>query len=144
MNKILFLIFACLLMSGCRPNNWQKPPDPHTSLYQGTHILHQIGGFKSVDSNMHGTFFLIVGGISGESTTNTKVSFAWLGNDGQYRFTTLPIEMIHIKIDENISAPTVNFRWGSGGFAYDGIIYALITVRVTDWPTTINIPNVGK
>lgn len=150
--NILFtsLFFSLIIITGCKSSNNSTsftPPEPAsaaTLLYQGNHELRQIGQFRSQESRSNSTFFLIAGNYSSESSTITKVTFSWLGNDGAYRFTTLPLKSLLIKINDNISVPTVKFRWTQHPTDNNEIIYAVITVRSVDWPATINVPNPGK
>ena len=66
--------------------------------------------------SLSGGFFLLIGGVSGESKegTTTKyqvthVRFAWEIKDNIYIITTLPLEQIRIKLVEKAKAPTVSF-----------------------------------
>jgi hypothetical protein len=117
----------------------------------GTHPIRQINENKNAKINQE--YFLFSSQITG-SVENT-VTFAWQDRyTNVYRFTTLPLAQIHIKIDdENNYTPYVSFRWAANSIncSYDFnnkvdpcILYAVIVVNSKQWPTNINIPMIKK
>jgi hypothetical protein len=135
--RIIALLGASLSIYGCA--NPPQHDSPYAQVYQGSHVLHQIGSFTSQETHSSAGFFLIAGNSHSDSSTDTKVTFSWLGNDGVYRFTSVSLSDIQVRIDDSIGLPYVRFRWSNHG----DIRYAVITVRSSDWPTSIHVPNAG-
>lgn len=123
-------------LTGCH----SKPEPEQLSAWgrelQGSHLLRQITTVTSTSSHLSGGYFLIGGSISADTTTETRVTFAWKGNDDIYRFTTLPLSKVLIKLNEHIGTPFVKFQWNS----YNGINYAVICANPKDWPEDLAIP----
>ena len=72
-------------------------------------------------------------------------------NDGTYAISTLPIEKIRVKFDNNVTTPTVDFDSGKIRYEWENnsdleyvinhyVNYAILTVRESDWPSQINLP----
>jgi prepilin-type N-terminal cleavage/methylation domain-containing protein len=78
--------------------------------------------------------------------SGTQITFAWPLKDGTYAISTLPIEKIRVKFDQTVDAPTIKFCWTPANYAQPDylmshhVIYALITVRESDWPAQIQLP----
>lgn len=108
----------------------------------GEHQLHKLGVPKE---DVVGGYFIFLGG-SDEDSGSVTVKFQWLMNDGVYAVSSLPLEKFRIKIDNSIAEPTIKFRW-SLGFQHPDIqyimnsriIYALLTIKESDWPVDIKI-----
>lgn len=145
MNRTYTIIASiALVLTGCG----NKPPQPEQvsargKELMGPHLLRQIGTNLTESASFHGGYFLFA--ASGSVTTDYKVTFAWLGNDGVYRFTTLPIYKVRVQINDGVGTPYVQFRWSNYGSDHDGdILYVLIETNSKDWPTDIHLPDVGK
>ena len=118
---------------------------------QGVHELHKMSEYTGINSEISGGFFLFFGGISGQTKSETLVRFAWKMNDGTYAISTLPIEKIRVKFDNNVTTPTVDFDSGKIRYEWENnsdleyvinhyVNYAILTVRESDWPSQINLP----
>ena len=138
---LLWVIWLLLLMAAC-----SNAPDPapaqsaNYGVYTGTHLLRQIQPVTHSGSSISGAYFLFAGGISGSSSQETVVTFAWRGNDDTYRFTTLPLEKIRIHIDDSCVLPYVRFRWATHPDGDDAIKYVVLGVNSRDWPERIKVP----
>ena len=137
-------ITAMTSMLGCSEHS-AKHPTQSEAIYQGSHLLRQIGQKQVTTSSWDASYFIFAGGASGQTVTDEQVSFAWLNNNGEYEFMTVPLQKIRIRLNENVITPFVRFRWKereSGRF--DEIIYVLVTVNPKDWPVDIHIPTATK
>ncbi len=139
------LIFVILRVWGCatRPD----PPRPETQIskeLKGSHLLRQIESDRSVSGRLTRSYFLFGTGGSGTVSTEYKVTLAWLGNDGVYRYTTLPLNEVRVVTNPNILQPFVRFRWmdesGDHDTVDDLIRYVVIGVNPKDWPEEIDMP----
>ncbi len=136
------LIVAMLVMATAQSCASRKEQSYAGITLAGDHQLRKMVNIKSTDAS--GSFFLFVGSFAQHETL--KVSFAWKLNDGTYAISTLPMDKIRVRIDNNITVPTIKFRWRSGYFReiqdmmdYK-VIYAVITCKDSDWPQQINLP----
>lgn len=141
MKRLTLFLLAPLLLIGC--SRKPQPPEPTSSyglVLQGDHLLRQVSSFRGTDGSIEGSYFLFIGDVRGTTTETYKVTFAWQGNDGAYRYTTLPLEKVLVVPDAHIGKPFVKFRWAR----YDGeILYAVFGVNPKDWPEKIEMP-LGK
>jgi hypothetical protein len=140
----LMVLLAALFALGCRPQ--PKPPSQAELILGGEHKLRKMTERTDVSLEISGGFFLFGGHANGSVLS---VKFAWEMNDGTYALSSLPLEKIRVKFDEQITSPTIKFRWRR----YDGevapqtqnlmdyyVSYALITIRESDWPAQIELP----
>src|SRR3989344_7043637 len=88
-----------------------QPPSQAEQILQGEHKLRKMVERTETNSYISGGFFLFVGALSGGTTTNVLVKFAWEMNDGTYALSSLPLEKIRVKLDEKATTPTIKFRW---------------------------------
>jgi prepilin-type N-terminal cleavage/methylation domain-containing protein len=78
--------------------------------------------------------------------SGTQITFAWPLKNGTYAISTLPIEKIRVKFDQTVDTPTIKFCWTYSNYATidylmaKHVVYALITVRESDWPAQIQLP----
>lgn len=149
MGKICIgLVFLVgLFAAGCAEKPEQPSPAEH--ILKGEHKLRKMTEHAKTDSTVSGGFFLIVGKFNSSTTTRLLVKFAWEMNDGTYAFSSLPLEKIRVKIDEEVATPTIKFRWRRlVGYRTpqiqelmdDHVVYALVTVKGNDWPVQIRLP----
>ena len=143
----LMVLLAALFALGCRPQ--PKPPSQAELILGGEHKLHKMTEQSQLNPTLSGRFFLFSGSVNGLIKTDVFVKFAWEMNDGTYALSSLPLEKIRVKFDEQITSPMIKFRWRR----YDGegtpqtqnlmdyyVSYALITIRESDWPAQIDLP----
>lgn len=149
--KIVFVIFvAPLSLLGCEDNDQELKM---RGMFGGEHALHKMAERTETESKISGGFFLLVGGLSGNSETKVSVKFAWLMNDKQtYALSSLPLEKIRVRFDEDTSTPTITFHWlplwfnscidrnNIQGTISERVNYAVITTRAKDWPQEVNLP----
>jgi hypothetical protein len=125
------------------------PPSPAELTLGGEHKLRKMTERTEADSRISASFFLIFGNVSGSTTTRALVKFAWEMNDGTYAISSLPLEKIRIRFDENSINPTIRFRWVRYGSKDTPepqklmdyyVVYALVTVRENEWPIQVKMP----
>lgn len=140
MNRLITLavFLFCFTTAGCGhlPPGPPSPLEQNSIMYRGNHLLRQIAQKQISSSHLEGTYFVFAAGMSGETTEEANVTFAWLGNDGVYRFQTLPLSKVRIQIHPNIGTPFVKFRWNNWG-----IKYVVIGCNPKDWPESIQLPH---
>lgn len=117
---------------------------------KGEHKLRKMVERTETNPRISGTFFLIVGELNVSTTTRTLVKFAWEMNDGIYALSSLPLEKIRVKLDEEATTPTIKFRWRPWRMKNVTpqiqdlmdlyVLYAVLTVRESDWPVQVNLP----
>ena len=143
--SMALVLLTGLFMAGCE----QPPPPPSQAeqILKGEHKLRKMVERTETNSNISGGFFLFVGALSGGTTTSMLVKFAWEMNDGTYALSSLPLEKIRIKLDEDITTPTIKFRWGPSNHPQtlqrlidSNVLYAVITAKESDWPIQVNLP----
>lgn len=139
MKALLSISLSVLLLTGCHSKPEQEQMSSNGKELQGLHLLRQIATVTSTSSHLSGSYFLIAGSITADSVNETNVTFAWQGNDGVYRFQTLPLSKVRIQIDQHIGTPFVKFRWAS--WPQGQIVYAVIGANPKDWPEDLAIPS---
>jgi len=141
------ILLVGLFVIGCAEQ--PKRPSQAEHILNGEHRLRKMSERREVDSSISGGFFLIIGELNASTTTRVSVKFAWEMNDGTYAISSLPLEKIRVKIDKEVATPTIKFRWRRWErhstpqiqkLMDDYIIYALITVKESDWPIQIKLP----
>jgi hypothetical protein len=131
-----FLIAAAYGVYGCATEPTPPPtPSKNEIEYKGSHLLRQIGSLpSSTDISVTRSFFY----IDADSHSDLKISFAWQGNDGIYRFTTQPLTDVRVQLNDSVNTPFVKFKWNDYG-----LLYTVIVVNPKDWPVDIHMPDVG-
>jgi len=118
-------ILLCLFLVGCGCNERQEKIKfqnrniilKNKQFFSQTFELRKIQTTSFIESKsettISGGFFLFVGDIKGSSKSfsqlEIKVTFACKFTNNEYRFFTIPLSQIRIKIDNNIKIPTVSF-----------------------------------
>jgi hypothetical protein len=131
--------------------NEQKHPKKSQTeaLLGGEHQLRKMVERTETNSSTSASFFLIVGSLDSQVSTSVNLKFSWEMNDGTYAISSLPMEKFRIKIDESATTPTIKFRWRpfvNGGTPQvqdlmdNNVLYALLTVRESDWPVKVDLP----
>jgi len=137
------LVFGALTVSA---NCGRKEPSQVEAFLKGEHVLRKMSPERPQASFQGSAWFIIgLGAASADGTSDYMVNFAWQTNDGTYAISSLPLTSFMIKFDENATTPTVKFRWQSGRSktvqgAMRLVIYALLTIRESDWPPQVNLP----
>ena len=116
MKKLLSFLFMILMIS-CTLSGRQKEDDRKRQQFKygyktftGQHELRKFKIFSSTESKISGIYFLIAGSVSGESKTQTNVTFSWKMDNGDYIISKMPLTQIKIRIDDNIKKPYVTFE----------------------------------
>lgn len=101
--KKLLLLFAVLLMVGCRVE--------YKNYHTDKIYLRQLVNKDVTETHTSGSFFLIAGSVSSESETSTVVKLMGEVN-GEYRFMQFDFEKVRIKIDNKVTTPYIvlNYR----------------------------------
>lgn len=149
-NSLLIILVLMFILSGCqKPEPPVPSPSPAEPILIGEHNLRRMVERTNTNSKISGGYFLFVGGLEGSTETTVSMKFAWQMNDGTYAISSLPIEKIRIKLNEEITTPTIKFRWKR--YQYNGtpeiyelmngwVSYAVVTVKESDWPIQVNLP----
>ena len=116
MKKLLSFLFMILMIS-CILSGCEKEDDRTRQQFKyryktfaGQHELRKFKIFSSTESKISGIYFLIAGSVSGESKTQTNVTFSWKMDNGDYIISEMPLTQIKIRIDDNIKKPYVTFE----------------------------------
>lgn len=128
-----------------------RPPDVAMPILNGEHRLRKMTTAKHAEGHVSGSFFLFSGSVSGDMETRLKVMFSWEMNDGTYAITTLPAEMIRIRLDDSAEQPTIRYAWAPyrSNYAWneplqvlidEQVKYAVVTCKSEHWPTDISLP----
>ena len=140
--KTIFGFFMSVFLVGCG-----TPPSAVKPILGGEHNLRKMTERNGVDLSVSGGFFLVSGEVSVTQKTQTLIKFAWELNDGTYAISSLPLEKIRIKIDNNVTVPTISFSWEENYYKHQiqdlmdcCVDYALITIKESDWPIQVNLP----
>jgi len=98
MKKLLGLLVV-LCMISCN--------QPVEKIYHSDKIyLRQLVNTTVSETYTHGSFFLVAGSITSESTTETVIKL--MGNiDDEYRFIQFDFERARIKIDNSVKTPYI-------------------------------------
>ena len=101
--KKLLLLFAVLLMIGCRVE--------YKNYHTDKIYLRQLVNKDVTKNYTSGSFFLIAGSVSSESETSTVVKLMGKVKD-EYRFMQFDFEKVRIKIDNKVTTPYIvlNYR----------------------------------
>ncbi len=156
MNRVIvtLVLLVGIFVVGCvsREEN-SHVSQPYISqaepILKGEHKLRKMIQQTGTNSEISGSFFLCIGDLYGSTKTIVSVKFAWEMNDGTYAISSLPLEKIRVKIDENATIPTIKFRWREWNNSTtpqtqelmdNNILYAVITTKSNDWPIQVNFP----
>jgi hypothetical protein len=98
MKKVLGL-FVMLFLFSCKT--------PVEKIYHSDKIyLRQLVNTTVSETYTHGSFFLVAGSITSESTTETVIKL--MGKiDDEYRFIQFDFERARIKIDNSVKTPYI-------------------------------------
>jgi hypothetical protein len=101
--KKLLLLFAVLLMVGCRVE--------YKNYHTDKIYLRQLVNRDVTETHTSGSFFLIAGSVSSDSETSTVVKLMGKVKD-EYRFMQFDFEKVRIKIDNKVTTPYIvlNYR----------------------------------
>lgn len=66
----------------------------------GEHQLKKMTTRAGLNGRISGSYFLFGESVSGSLNESSGVTFSWPLDDGTYAISTLPVEMIRVKIDQ--------------------------------------------
>jgi len=146
MKKLINIAIICLFLSSCAEDIKRQHLEEvaiatqHRKRWGGNHILRKIASEESVESNFRGSYFLIAGSVSGETKTVSKITFAWLNNDGDYEFMNTIIDKIKVHINDSINQPYIKFNMNAPDkAAYQEIESITIYCKDSDFPKDLKI-----
>ena len=145
--KIIAYIIIALLLPIYSCKDFKPQESEVTQRYKGNHELRKLGTYTTKEGEIHGSYFLIGGSMSGSYTEKTKIRFSWLNNKGEYEFSEIGYGGLRLKFHKNLKLPYITFAWYEAGYSStDGLSsnihnVAHITVhcKEEDFPTNINI-----
>lgn len=150
MKKFIFVlsIFILLLsMAGCICEQNAESSD---DFFAGPHELRKMVNLFTTESNLCGGFFIFMGSISGNGSSQIRVTFSWKAKNGEYITTTLDVENIKIKLNENIKEPVVYFstkvKYSDSSAISEpwrinsNIKYATVECKSEDWKVDVSLP----
>ena len=103
---------------------------------KGNHELLALKSAENKETNISGSYFLSIGGFSGNSKSESVAKFIYKNHLGQYVPTTLPYSMIRFEIKDT-ATPYVKFRWANRRIHYsefngsnmEFVIYAVFVIN---------------
>ncbi|MDP3784741.1 MAG: hypothetical protein Q8R12_01540 [bacterium] len=75
----------------------------------GQHDLRRIEQTSGISGHMDGSFFLGIGSVSGNLSSQRQLQFYWGRTPEEFVSTTLPYSRFRFIIDESKTVPTVEF-----------------------------------
>lgn len=104
--SLIGIFLLCILCGACGEPNTRQFAD--TGLF-GQHNLHRIEKNVSLTGNISGPFFLGIGSVNGNLSTDRSLQFYWSPKPGEIVATTLPYKKFRFVIDEARNIPSVEF-----------------------------------
>ena len=114
-------------------------------ILEGKHKLRRFKTSTEEGYRWSASYFLISGGASGETYKDTKASFSWEMNTGEYAISEIELGKIRIKIDSTVTEPYITFNWSrdrSSDIEYIfkwRLNYMLITCKEEDYLINIDL-----
>lgn len=141
MRKIILILTIILLVS-CDGKSYESPVN---NILTGEHELRRFKIATKEGYSWSESYFLLGGGGSGRTYKETKVSFSWKMNTGEYAISEIEIGKIRVRIDSTAIKPYIKFNWRASQntdleylFLYK-VNYMVITCREEDYPININL-----
>jgi hypothetical protein len=75
----------------------------------GQHDLRRIEQTSGISGSMSGSFFLGIGSVSGNLTSERRLQFYWGRTAEEFVSTTLSYSMFRFIVDESKTVPTIEF-----------------------------------
>lgn len=117
--RYIVVLLVALSLAGCK-HYGTDPSAEVQKFYGSSHQLRKMFCNTEVQTepakgDISGGWFLFMGGMEGHYTGEkrhivTNIRFAWEIQDSTYTITTLPLNRVRVKLDENAKAPTVAFK----------------------------------
>ena len=108
MKRLFCLVALVGLLAGC--GEPRKDQLQQLGLL-GQHGLRRIEQTSGISGHMDGSFFLGIGSVSGNLTSERKLQFYWGRTAEEFISTTLPYSMFRFVVDESKTVPTIEFTF---------------------------------
>ena len=151
-NIFVTMLLAVVMIAavGCGADALASVP----KFLTGEHSLRKMTSDKVTSAKTSGGFFLFSGNFNSSSKTEMTVRFAWKMDNDTYILSSLPLEKVRVKINNETKMPTISFGLEQHCYTYswavppenyiDAILqnclyYATVTVKDSDWPIQIEL-----
>ncbi len=140
---LIAVIMSFSTMTSC--TNYQDNTKKFQKILGGNHDLRKFNIKTSTSSSTSAWYFLVMGGYSKESTSDTKVRFYFMNYKGEFQLKEMRLNAINVKIDSTAKVPYVKFNWSEANSEvseediYNYIERAVICCRENDFQPEINI-----
>lgn len=153
MKKLLILYFSIptlfpviiLLSTMIACSNYQDDSKRFQKVLGNNHELRKFNVKTTTSSSTSAWYFLVMGGYSSETTSDTKVRFYFMNYKGEFQLMEMRLNEINIKIDSTAKVPYVKFDWRQPDYEvseeniYDFVERAVICCKENDFQPQINI-----
>jgi len=143
MKNILIYTLLLTIFSSCEV---EQGTSKLGNILEGKHELRRFKTVTEEGQRWSASYFIIAGGGSGGTYKNTKASFSWKMNTGEYAISELELGKIRVKIDSTVTTPYVIFNWQRcpqshplGTYFIHYVNYMVICCKEEDYPININI-----
>ena len=137
---------------------------PIKQLFEGKHSLQRLVQFTSQEGKLSGSGFFLLGSgimeIKGKTQTKQFVKFAWESTDKTFIISSISLEKVRIRLDNNIEIPTAEFQlrcdnnnniYSCGDYELQNhgsqkvidngwVLSVTFTVKPNDWPPKLQMP----
>lgn len=106
MKKLLMVLLAVVCLTSCTVT---PVPSRITPALAGEHTLRKFNKDTYVSSSWSASYFLIFGSAHGKEKEERRIAFSWLSNDSTYIYSTVTLDKVRIKFDNQAEEPYVTF-----------------------------------
>lgn len=143
---LLICLIGLILCSITSCGNVESQKSYTEQLFEGKHELRKFNVTTETGERWSASYFLIGGGGSGSTYSNTKITFAWKLHSGEYALSELQRSKIRVRIDSTIKKPYITFRWSKSAHEENleylmsyKVNYIVVHCREEDFPSEVNI-----
>lgn len=140
--KIKIFILCSIVFFACKKSENMSRTG---QLLKGNHELRKFKITSEEGYRWSASYFIIAGSGSGSNYSDTKASFSWKLNNGEYAISEIELGKIRIKIDSTVCNPYVKFNWQESSISDLEYIfsrklnYMVITCTEDDYPINIDL-----
>lgn len=116
-------LLTILIFSNCTDSYVAEEDKIINALESEKFPLRKLLIKSSQESHVSGSYFLIVGSMSGSSKEVTKIKFYFLDWSGTYQFHETYLPNVYVKIDNTVDIPYVKFKFKGYCYPYSIIKY---------------------
>ena len=140
-----YILVLSTLVFSCQPTESTNTSIP---ALEGKHELRRFKTTTESGERWSAGYFLIAGSAHGETYSNTKASFSWKMNTGEYAISEIELSRIRVRIDDSVSKPYVTFEYTKRKSYYytrlehlmeSYVEYMVITCKEEDYPINIKL-----